>query len=487
MATITATGVGSGIDVNSLVSDLVAARREPQEERLDRTEAELQARLSGYGSIQGAISELQSALNGLQAGTAAGANRVEVGDPSVLSARAGSGITGSHHIRFDAQATAHRLVSPPTADPLGSADAVLGTGTLTFRFGTTTGDGGYRFTPDETGEAHTVTIRDGSLRGIAEAINGANIGVEASVIFDGTSYRLALASAETGAARSMQVVAADDGAAEGPGLSLLAFHDEEQRMVQTRAASDVSGLEIDGIPVSSASNTLSGFLAGIEIELGRPGETTLDLTRDDDAFVEAIQTFAERYNALVKVLNDLSSYDPETGEAGDLNGDSLLRNVQSQVRQVMGQLLGEGAGSFRHLSEIGLSHGSPTGPLDGTLVLDEDRLRAAIGQDPAGVAALFAAPGGEDGEPPGYAVGLNQVLSGLLGRDGPFRSMSESINDRLEGLGNERLRLDERMAAYEAMTRAKFNAMDALVAQLQSTGNFLTQQLEALPPIGQRR
>lgn len=489
MASIIASGVGSGIDIASLVGDLVAAQREPQELRLAQREAALQARLSGYGSIRGALSALQQSLNALQAGTAAGASTVTVGDSAVLSASAGSGITGNHRIKVDALATAHRLVMDGAAGLAAPGD-VLGTGTLTFRFGTTTYDaesGDYSFVRDEVAAERTVTITDGSLSGIAAAINEANIGVQASVIFDGSSYRLSLVSNETGAARSMQISVSDaDGdGTDSAGLSALAFNAGATRMLQTQAAADVQGLEIDGIAVSSTSNTLAGLIEGVEIRLRGPGETTLEITRNDDAFVTAIKGFVDRYNALVNTISNLSSYDAETGVAGQLNGDALLRAVQSKVRDVMARMIGGNDSAFRHLSQIGLTHGTSGGQLDGTLVLDEGKLREAIAKDHAGVAALFSVAGGE-GESTGYAVALNRVISDLIAGGGLLTSATDSINSRIEDISRQREQLDLRMTAFEQRMRAKFNAMDILVAQLRSTGDFLTQQLDALPRIGAR-
>lgn len=492
MASIIASGIGSGIDIASLVSDLVEAQRAPQEQRLALREANLQARLSGYGSIRGALAALQQSLNGLQAGTASGASSVEVGDSAVLSASAGSGITGSHRITVGALATSHRLVTDGAAASFASATDVLGTGALTFRFGTSSydaGSGDYAFTRDENAAERTVTVTDGSLSGIAAAINEANIGVQASVLFDGASYRLALASTETGAARSMQIVAqdADGNDTDAAGLSLLSFSDGANRMLQTQAAADVEGLEIDGIAVTSTSNTLTGLIEGVEVRLRGPGASTLDISRNDDAFVDAIKEFVDRYNALINTIGNLSSYDAETGVAGQLNGDSLLRTVQTQVRDVMSRLIGSNDAGFRHLSQIGLTHGSEGAALDGTLVLDEARLREAIAEDHAGVAALFSAADEGEGAPPaGYAVGLNRVISGMLAGGGLFASVTESLNGRIGDIGRQREQLELRMAAFEERTRAKFNAMDILVAQLQSTGNFLTQQLDALPRIGAR-
>lgn len=487
MATIISAGIGSGLDLNSIVTQLVDAQRAPQQERLDTREARLQARLSGYGTLQGALSSLQQSLFSLRAQTAFETRGVTVGNPDVLSVSAGSGGAGSHQVQVDALATAQRIVSDSSLEQarFTSPDDVLGTGTLTFSFGTTVQDGGaYSFSADATREARSVTITDGSLNGIRDAINQAGIGVQASIIYDGAHYRLALASSETGAANSMRITAqdADGNNSDAAGLSLLAFNESARHMQQTQAASDTVGLVIDGIAISSSSNVLRGIVSGVDITLRAPGESSITLTPDDGATIDAIANFVDKYNALVSSFNSLSSFDAETGIAsGALNGDHVLRSVEAQVRKALNQLSGDAGATFRHLSQIGITHNVE----DGTLVLDRERLQQALTQDRAAVAELFGGKVAEDGSRVGgLANELDRTLAALLSRDGIFTAATASINVNIRDITRQRELLEMRTLAFEERTRVQFSAMDTLVGQLRSTSDFLMQQLGNLPAIG---
>ena len=487
---IISSGIGSGLDISSIVSQLVELQRAPQAQRLDAREARLQGRLSAYGTLQGALSAMQQSLNALQSRTAFNTYGVAVGDSAVISASATTGTAvGNHQISVGALATQHRLVTDTGLEQtrFTAETDVLGTGTLTFRFGTTVqGEGGpYEFSARDDAE-HTVVITDGSLRGVRDAINQAGIGVHASLVFDGAHYRLALASAETGAANSMQITVQDDDGsdADAAGLSLLAFNGSATHMAQTQAAGDTIGLVIDGIAVSSAGNTLRGIIEGVEITLLAPGSSSLNLTADDSVMIDAVADFVEKYNSLAGTLARLSSFDPETGVAGQLNGDSVLRTVESQIRNVLNRMMGGPDAGLRHLSQIGISLNVE----DGTLALDRNRLQQAIAADRDGVAALFAgAPGGQETEFKGYAVALNETISALLARGGVFRVATDGVNGGIRDVARERELMELRSLAFEERTRAQFTAMDALVAQLRSTSDFLLQQLDNLPAIGRQQ
>lgn len=487
---IISSGIGSGIDINSLVNQLVEAQRQPQIQRLELREARLQARLSGYGTLQGALSALQQSLTGLRTGSAFDASTVAVGDSAVLTATASSGAAaGGHRISVDALASAQRLVTD--SDGLEQArftslGDVVGTGTLTFRFGATEYDAdtdSYSFSANAGSVAHTVAITDGSLTGIASAINEAGIGVQASVMFDGTHYRLALASSETGASRSMQIAVddADGNDTDTAGLSLLAFNGAATHMQQVEAASDTVGLTIDGVAASSSGNRLVGVISGLDITLQAPGATSVTVQPNDQALIDGIADFVDRYNAFIESVDRLSGFDAATNTAGQLNGDSLVRSVEAQLRRVMGALMGGSDASLRHLSQLGITSNVETG----TLVLDRERLQSAITADRAGVAALFTgtadASGARSG---GYAVELDRVIGGLLAGDGPFSTMTDGINAGIRDIALELERVEARSLAFEQRTRAQFNAMDSLIAQLRSTSDFLMQQLDNLPRIG---
>ncbi len=674
MANIVSLGIGSGLDINSIVSELVELQRRPQLQRLDVREANLQARLSGIGSLQGALSSLQDSLGNLSRLQTFNGRTASVADTAILAASAGTAAApGSYEISVDELARAQRLASDPEAHEAArftSLNDIVGTGTLTFRFGETAYDaesGVYQsFTRDPDSAIHTVEISDGSLRGVRDAINNAEIGVTAAIVFDGAHYRLTLSGNETGAGNSIEITVddADGNAGDAAGLSLFAFNDGAAHLRQTQSASDTAGLLVNGIAIQSASNSLVNVVEGLAIDLKSPGTTTVTVAQDREGVSGAISEFVDKFNALVVTINQLSRFDPETNEAGLLNGDSVLQAVDSQIRRILNQSIGGPDSPFRHLADVGITRSAG----DGTLVLDEARLQQAMNRDYDAIARLFANAGiiddpltnfqtaGANTQPGDYAVhvtriatrgtltgsaaaaqeiiagindtlsvningaaatitltpgvyasanalatelqaringadairragatvlveadaggrlivtsdsygsasrvsistgagrnalfgatpqsvqgvdvagtiggvaatgagqtligqgdadglrlriaggelgdrgvlsftrgiadSLDRMVSGMLNGDGLFRSVTESINQQIRDLGGRREQVEQRALTYEERLRVQFTAMDALVAQLRSSGDFLLQQLDNLPQIGQNR
>ncbi len=418
MANIVSLGIGSGLDINSIVSELVELQKRPTLQRLDVREASLQGRLSGLGTLRGALSSLQDALANLNRLQTFRSRTAEVADPLVLNASAGTAAaTGTYDISVEELARTHKLATDPAMlenARFTSRLDVLGTGTLTFRFGTTTynseSNSYTSFSPNPDAAIHTVDIADGSISGIRDAINRAGIGVTASIIFDGSYYRLTLAGAESGAANSLEITVndADGDNVDASGLSLLAFSGNAAHMLQTQAAQDTVGLVANGIVISSASNTLVNIIEGLSINLVAPGATTVAIAEDRGSVGNAIKGFVEKFNGMITTINQLSRFNPETGEAGLLNGDRVLQTVDSQVRRILNQMVGDAGSPFRHLADIGITRSAG----DGTLVLDEARLQRAMDQDFDAIARLFASVGVTGDPLVSYLAAGSQTLAG---------------------------------------------------------------------------
>lgn len=399
MASIVSTGIGSGLDVNSLVTQLVEAEKKPQITRLDAKEAALQARLSAFGALKSAIASVQSSLSGLTLQSTYRARSAVSSNSEVLTAAAVmTAAEGRYQISLAGLAAEHKLATDPVNQEnarFASVTDVVGTGTLTFKFGTTAYDaesGNYTsFAQNADKSSFTVEVSDGSLRGVCDAINAADHGVSASIIFDGSYYRLALSANDTGAANSMEISVADDDGnnTDAGGLSLLAFNSGASHMAQTQEARNTDGLTIDGIAIDSASNTLSNTVNGLTIHLLEPGSSTLTVAYDKSVVGGAVRGFVEKYNGLVGTINELSKYDPGTGKAGLLNGDGVLRSIDAQIRRVLGQAVPGLSGPYRQLADVGVT----LSPKDGTLVLDEVKLQSAIDNNFDAIAGLFAAYG----------------------------------------------------------------------------------------------
>nr|MBS0019021.1 flagellar filament capping protein FliD [Gammaproteobacteria bacterium] len=224
--------------------------------------------------------------------------------------------------------------------------------------------------------------------------------------------------------------------------------------------------------VPSSSDAISDAIDGVTIQLlsERPegeGPADLTLSPDHSGAGAAINKFVEGFNALVEVLHQVARYDTETGQAGSLFGDSAVRNVEFQLRSLLSSRLGE-SGSLQSLADIGIKTDDT-----GKLSLDSATLDRAIQQDVDAVAALFA---GDEG----LAVRLDKLIVGYANSGGIIEGRTTGLTDRIEDINDQRTALTRRLATLEERLLAQFTAMDALVGQLQATGNYLTQQFSAL-------
>lgn len=392
MAAITASGLGSGVDINGLVSQIIAAERAPVSSRLDRREGQLQARLSAFGTLKSSISSFQTSLASLQTVSTFQNKSVSSGDTDVLTASVSSAVAaGTYDISITQRAESHKLSTDPTkvAHQFTNIGDSVGTGTLTFKFGTTT-TGPYGFTQDADKATQTVTITDGSLAGIRDAVNDAGIGVTASVIFDGSYQRLVF-TANTGEKNSVEITVDDDDLddTDDSGLSILAYETNAQNLAQNEAAQDAS-FSLSGVSISSESNTVTTAIEGMTINLlADTGTTSLTVSEDTGTINTNISSFVAKYNSLMGTINDLSSYDSETNQAGLLNGDGVLRNITTQIRRTISNPISGLTGSATILADIGIT----TSSTDGTLVLDNTKLNTAMNNNLDDVIGLFSAIG----------------------------------------------------------------------------------------------
>ncbi len=388
---ISSPGIGSNLDVSSIVTQLMSIEQRPKL-LLDAKEAAYQARLSAYGQLRGALSALQSAVQSLADPARFQTRSATVADSSIASASATAAATTATYDLAVTQLAQQQSVSTAAQ---ASSSAAIGSGattTLTFQFGTITGGtltagvySGATFTQDGTAATGTVTIDAGknSLQGIRDAINAANIGVTASIINVGgaTPYRLVLQSATGGTASSMKITVAGDATLQ----SLLAQDPAgTQNLTQTVAGQDAR-LTVNGLEVTSGSNTLSEVIEGVKLSLAKTGTTTLSVGRDATGAQQSVQAFVKAYNDLVTMLRDLTRFDAESQTSGVLTGDSAARTIESQLRQALSSAIGSSGDGLRTLSQVGVSFQK-----DGSLVLDSGKLSQAITTDPDAVARLFA-------------------------------------------------------------------------------------------------
>lgn len=394
MATISSPGIGSGLDINGIITQLMTVEKQSLT-AFDVKEAGLQAQISAYGSLKSALATFQGAASALSGSAKFTASKVTPADATVLTAGGASATPGSYSVEVKTLAQAHKLKS----EALAGTATTIGTGTLTIAFGTyDSGTNSYTANPDKAATSIAIDAAKSSLSGVRDAINAAAAGVTATIVNDGTGYRLVLSSNDTGLANGIKVTVSGDGDGsdtDASGLSQLAYDPTAsagsgKNLAQTVEARNAS-LVIDGMTVTKSSNTITDAIEGVTLNLLKTNvdaPTTLTVARDTAGAKSAIETFVKAYNDLNKTFTDLTKYDAANKRASVLTGDATLRTLQNQLRAVFNVPLTTAGGGYTQLSEVGLSFQK-----DGTLKLDSGKLDTALKDPTKDVSTLFAAVG----------------------------------------------------------------------------------------------
>lgn len=475
---ITALGTGSGLDLENLVNDLVNAEIAPQSQQLDRQEIRLQTELSAVGSLKSALDGLNNALQDFTDASEFLQRTAKSGNPDTYTVRAETNaVASSYQLEVQRLATEQKLRSAAYAD----TTSAVGTGTLTFQVGPTPAE------PDQEAITFDIVLEDGSnsLADLRDAINSAedNPGVTASIVNGDDGAYLVLSSGGVGKDNELTITAS----ADATGLEGLTFDPADvpgSGLQQQQEALD-SIIVLDGVTVTSSSNVISSAVDGVTITLLEedPGNTsTLSVSVDKVAIEGKIDRFISAFNSVGDLINSLTSFNPETEVGGPLLGDSTARTVEAQLRAVVGGVVRGLEGSFNSLPSIGVSFDADTGKLVKNQTVSGfegvDTVSEALDQDLAGVAELFTSENG-----------IAQQLLGIVGSyvEGDEDSGDSVLGERIKGLeasiaeiDEEREELEDRAIELEAQLREEFIALDLLLAELNSTSQFLTQQLANL-------
>jgi flagellar hook-associated protein 2 len=445
---ISSAGIGSGLDVQSLVSQLVATERAPAESRLNTQETRTRSTLSALGAFKSALATLQDSVAALT-GRTTGLSQMTTtsSKPELFTATTATGAQpGNFGVEVLALAQAGKIASAPYA----SSSAVVGTGTVTIGVGSDS----FSVTLGATGN---------TLAALRDKINQAsdNPGVTATLLNESGGTRLILTSRETGIANELSF----SSAATADGASFVSTS-------VLQPAADAS-IEIDGFAYTSASNTVTGAIDGVTLKLlkAEPGTVgAIDMAADSAASTSAIKAFVDAYNAVMDVMAKHGKFDAATKTAGPLLGEGSVRNAMIQMRAVLNDSV-EG-GALTVLSQLGI-----TTQTDGKFKLDTTVLDQALAKDPRAVRQLF---GGTEG----YATRMDTVLDDVLESEGRLAAGHKGLEARLERLDDERDRLDRRMAMIQARYLRQFTALDAMMGKSSATSGFLSQQLANLPGSG---
>ncbi len=481
---VSVSGLGSGLDIEALVTGLVNAERAPAVARLTRNEDRLDTQLSAFGRLRNSLSGLREAADALKNPSFFSEMAATSSDSSSVAITASSNAAaGSYQVEVSQLARSQSLAS----GAYSSLTDVVGEGQLVIEFGTPAyaGTDPDYYTGFSADAAKTLTLDisaangNNTLETLRDAINNEQAGVTASVVADGSGYRLLLTSDDTGVENSLQLSITDTGDGsdiDASGLSALAFNSTAHNLEQTAAAQDAN-FTINGLDLTSASNTVSSVIDGVELSLAKvttvPAE--ISVSADTDAIVAAVEKFVEAFNSYRTLMKDLTSYDADTNTAGSLNGDFTARSLDTALRGIMGGAVDGLTGSIRSLGDAGIE-------IDryGDMSVNTTDLRAAIASDPESVTGLFADTTFSGSTVIGIGARVDSLLDNYLNTGGLLDNRKSTIETALAEIDDSREVLDRRMTSLEDTLRARFNAMDALVGQINATGEYLARQLDAL-------
>lgn len=453
MATITSLGVGSGLDLNGLLTQLQAAERQKLTP-LTQQQNSQQTKISAYGRLQSAMDRLQESISALN-DTSTFRQQTSTVTGEGVSATAGeTANAGRYDINVTQLAKGGSVASNSVA-----MDQVLTTAAtdLTIEFGATYTDG--VFDPDAAAlSSYTLEIAaDSTLEDVRDQINAdADAGVTASIVNDGTGYRLALSSKETG--KEASVVGFS-------GLAQLTMDDATLRPGQD------AELEVNGIAITGTTNRIEEAIQGVTLDIsavsGNP--VSLVIERDEASLKETINEFVSTYNEVRSTIDRMTAFNGEGETSGELLGDRTVRTVEDRIRRDITDSLGNG--DLNRLAQIGIDIDER-----GRLQVDETKLDEAVATNPEGLMAFFAG----DTEEAGFAGRLNATLESITADDGIIQVSVNSAESRIDNLDKRIARAELSIERNIERYRSQFAQLDGMIAQMNSTSAYLSQQFSML-------
>jgi flagellar hook-associated protein 2 len=434
--TVSFSGLASGLNTSSLISQLVAAAKQPERQLLSE-QSDLASKTSIVGGISSNLGALGDLVNGMSLDTDVQFRTVSTSDSHVSVAVSGTAGVQTHDIRVQQLASAQVTTSNAFAsDAAGAA----GSGSVTIQIG--------------SGSAKTVSwTANDSLESIAQSITNANAGVSASVLFDGSSYRIVTSATKTGTANAP--VFTDAGS---PGLGLSAA-------ANVKVAAKDAIVSVDGIAVTRPTNVLDDVLPGMTITAtsaqaaGDP-DTVVGVSVDHAAIANKLQTFVSAYNTVVSELHGQLDYTGSTAGTNTLFGDSTLESLEGAMSNIATGYFGSGT-----LADLGM-----TIDKTGRMSLDQTKLDAAIAADPNALSTLFVRGG--------LSHALTQLTNGYTeAGDGILTQQASGFTDQSKQLQTQITQIDDNASALQTQLQTQFNALETTMSQLNSQSSYISKIL----------
>jgi flagellar hook-associated protein 2 len=442
MSAITFTGL-NGIDFNSILDSVMQYESLPLV-GLQNDEIKVQNKDAAFVSLAGIISALESPVTALTNSSAFSNVAASSSDSSIASATSGSGALAGQY-RVSVSQLAKNQVTKSANGFAASTDVAANGGSISFTINGTTTD------------AINITS-DTTLADLAQQINDQNSGVAASVVNDGTSYRLVISSRETGETNSFTI---NDNLTNSNG-NAVAFDPGQSATSGNVQNAQNAKFTVNGLDIESASNTVTDSIPGVTLTVYAEGDASINVSND-------YSSIKSNLNAIVTQYNNLRAFYTQQAK-GPLGGDPVLREVLNDIKKVL-QTSNSNGGSYHYLAEIGLELND-----DGTMQLDESKLDAAINASPADVQKLFQGTAGADG----VLETMQSTLTSLDGDTGLIKTTRDSIqttltkyDDRIE---QQQKLLDIRRDSLQKM----YAAADEAISRLNQMNSSLQNWIKSL-------
>ena len=539
-------GVGSGLDTSALIEALVEADTVAQKENLDKLEENAKNKISAFSVLKSNLKDFKDIVSQIQSqqqyGFVGQSSDATVATLTASGSKAGSTINSS--LTVTTLATSHSLTGPSYNSPT----ATVGARTLTINFGTWSADptsgGGQSFTSNGQGQIQITTSSSSTLVDLRDAINSSatdsdNDGekdVNASIIFDGTNYMLMLKS-ESGASNEMKI-------SDNHASPTYAYDATDGAQLTQRVAGIDAAFTVDGISMTRSSNSFDDLFDGFTLDLKKTSSSAIRISSEVD--LDSVKTLVEgyvgTYNEVMQSLTIMGQNDMVDDENdGALIGDSTLREVKAELREMSSTAIGGYEGGPYYLSFLGVST-----QRDGSLNFDPKKLETQFKAKPETVRAFFTnnyatsnsnitikafdfvntKPGSYEfttdgsthsiggvsatksgdiysvasGNPQGLSIEVTNgsgVTSGTIYYGKSFLNLltdkldnylkfnsiidtrMNNLNDTIRTVSEKRIALESRIEKLTQRYATQYSAMESTVAQFQETGNMLTSMLES--------
>ncbi|HFE3790174.1 TPA: flagellar filament capping protein FliD [Escherichia coli] len=464
MASISTLGVGSGLDLSSILDSLEAAEKSTLTP-ISKQQSSYTAKLSAYGTLKSALESFQTANTALNKADLFTATSTTSSSSAFSATTTGSAIAGKYTISVSQLAQAQTLTTKNSQKDskaaIATSDSVL-----------TIQQGGGK-------DPVTIDISAGnsSLSGIRDAINNAKAGVSASIINVGNGeYRLSITANDTGSNNAMKLSVSGDSALE----SFMGYNgtpgDSSNGMIESVTAQNAK-LTVNNVEIENSSNTISDSLEDITLNLNdvTTGNQTLTISKDTSKAENAVKAWVDAYNTLQDTFSSLTKYtavdagaESQDSSNGALLGDSTLRTIQTQLKTLLANT--HSSSNNKTLAQIGITSDASTGKLE----IATDKLQTALKNDAAGIGEMFIG----DGKSTGVTTGISNNLTSWLSSTGIIQAAKDGVSKTLNNLTDQYNAASERIDTLMTRYKAQFTQLDVLMNSLNSTSSYLTQQFD---------